>query len=190
MHSTTVYCKRVAPCYESGMGKRKAPSGTDGFEQRLAGVIEKLSPGRLGFTKARTVVNEACRYDVEIDTRGSKISFVVESLTEGLDVVTDALESGEEDPIRPAWRNLSRFQRELVRRTVAELAEKHMALAAAAKVRRDASAYAEFEIADAFHAAVQELDFEEVDARGMLIPTDERLEAEPVKVTQPRMRPA
>lgn len=165
------------------MPKRKATKTTD-LETQLTKLIDRVAPGNVTLCRSRLTFEGKHWYELTLDTRESKMSWHAATLAE---VVNDAEgEPGpEEDPIRPAWRRLTRFQREVVSRTLQELGSKHMARAAAAKVASDRSAYAEYELADAFHAAVEELDFFEVDENDNPLPK-ENLEAEPIHVATPR----
>lgn len=165
------------------MPKHKSRSTVNGFELQLAGLLDKVSPGKVTLSKTRPMFDGRPGYEVEIDTRESKIVFVVETLAEGVEAAADAIDSGEEDPIRPAWRRLTRFQREVVRRTLEALASKHMARAAAAKIANSRTAHSEYELADAFHAAFEELQFDNVDHQHIVQPNTEKLAAEPVKLT-------
>ena len=73
--------------------------------------------------------------------------------------------------------------------TLRELASRHHARAAAAKITGQ-SAYGEFQLADAFIAAVDELAHDDVDEDGNLMPLEEKLEdVPPARPIVPRTKP-
>lgn len=144
---------------------------------QLTALVDRVAPGAVTLAQSRFTLDGKKGYELTLDTRESKISWHADTLAEVVDDTHDE-PAPDEDPIRPAWRRLTRMQREVVTRTLEKLAARHMARAAAAKIASDASAFAEYELADAFHAACEALQFVDVDEDGMLVMT-QKLEGKP-----------
>lgn len=176
------------------MPKRKAREVT-AFEKLLAEVIEAASPGRIVFTKTRPVFDDkASCYELEIATRGSTIIIVNPDLEDSIHVALHDLKSGELDPVRPAWSRVSRLHREVVIRTLEGIEARHMARAAKGKLGSKHAAGAEYQIADAFHAALSVLWMaHDYDHWGELLPGTPKLDErplEPIHIAKPPKRRA
>jgi hypothetical protein len=153
---------------------------TDDTDKALRTLLEKVAPGSITISRPRFAVRERSN-EVELSVRTREVtsSFTSQTVREAVD---DALEclTDEEDPYMPPWRGLTRMQRDVVVNTLRELSSKHMAAGAEAKIARDERrAFVNFELADAFSAAADELYVEEVDAESNLLPKEEKLEAKP-----------
>lgn len=177
------------------MPKRK-PREVTGFEKLLAELIEAASPGRIVFTKTRPIFDDKkpC-YELEIATRGSTIIIVNPDLEDSLQVALHDLNSGELDPMRPAWSRVSRLHREVVIRTLQSVEARHMAPGAKAKLGAKYVAGAEYAIADAFHAALSSLwNVDDYDEWGEILPGTPKLDnegpLEPIHIAKPPKRSA
>lgn len=156
------------------MAKRK-PAKTrpmTDLEMQLTKIVDHIAPGNVTLNKSRL------GYELSVDRRDAKMGWVTKSIGDVVASAAEDIESPDDEKIIPAWRRLTRMQREVVTRTLRELESRHMAAAAVAKIARSPSAFAEYELADAFRAAGEELDFLELDEDGGLV-TNERLDAEP-----------
>jgi hypothetical protein len=185
----------ATPRTEVAMPKRK-PREITGFERVLVELIDKASPGRIVLSKTRHVFDGGeSGFELQLETRSGSISYLDRDLEDSLHCALHDLNSGEEDPIRPAWTRVSRHHREVAIRTLQALESRHMARAAKAQLGAKYSAAAEYGIADAFHAALAVLwTVDDYDENGELLPGTPKLEAEgppePIHITKPRKRTA
>lgn len=164
------------------MAKRASVTQDHAFKM-LEKLLDNVTPGTLTLGKTTWKSDGRNHYDVTVDTRESKLSIGADTLEAAISDAKDSLSEGTEDPHRPAWVRLSRHQRELVRRTLGEIAERHMAQAAAAKLGGGGIAHAEYAMSDAFHAAVEELALWEDEHPDTETGRVEKLEAEPPPAT-------
>jgi len=180
---------------EVAMPKRK-PREMTGFEKQLIALIEAASPGRVVFTKSRPIYEGKSGYELEIATRGTTTTTVTDDLDELIQIALEDFSSGDRiDPVTPAWSRVSRHHREVVIRTLQRFEAAHMARAAKAQLGAKHSAAAEYEIADAFAAALAVLwTTDDRDENGDIIPGTPKLEAEgppePIHTARPRRRKA
>lgn len=185
---------QFAPACSSFCMPKRKPREVKGFELELVKLIDAASPGRIELSRTKPIFDGGrTGFSVTLETRSTTCQYLDEGLAEIVDVALHDLESGEEDPIRPMWHRLSRFQREAVTRLLDMFAAKHMARAARARLGAGRSAAAEYDLADAFHAALVELrSVHDDDESGMPLPGTPKLEAgppEPIRVATPPKRP-
>ena len=152
------------------MAKRTATTST---KAPLTTLVERLSPGSVTLVKPTYSLREGRdAYEITVQTRECPITFVGDTIDE---VATDALsfmDDPEEDPVVPHWSRCSRMQRQVVVQTLREHAARHMARAAEAKVTHSTAALGAYEVADAFQAAVEMLDHDDLDDQSTMLPRE------------------
>ena len=109
------------------MPKRKATKTTN-LETQLTTLIDRVAPGNVTLSASRFTLDGKKGYELTLETRESKITWHDETLQAVVDEAANE-PAPDEAPIRPAWRRVTRFQREVVKRTLDEFAAKHMARA-------------------------------------------------------------
>lgn len=173
------------------MPKRKLRDVT-GFEAELVALIDAASPGGITLSRTRPIFDGArSGFCIAFQTRSTSCEYLDEGLAEIVDVARADLASGEEDPIRPMWHRLTRFQREAVTQMLDMTAARHMARAARVRLGAGGNAGAQHALADAFHAALVELrSTHDDDESGMPLPGTPKLDdgapREPIHVAKPR----
>lgn len=169
------------------MPKRNA--NTTELGTQLVALIDKVAPGSVSLSRTRLPLYDGKPgFEVTVDTRGGKSSWITDTLEESLQCAAEDVDSPAEDPMRAAWRNLTRMQREVVMQTLRAAAAKHMAEAAEANIAHSPEAHSAYALADAFHAAGEALDFYDIDEKEMLVKAEK---LEPIAVaTGRRKKPA
>lgn len=153
------------------MAKRTATRDTEGL---LSQLVEKVSPAELRIMIPRfAALRERAAFEISAASRGLVVFWTGNTLAEAAQSGLDYLESPPEDPWLPAWSRCRRLQREYVRNRLLAHGAEQTAKAVTAKMEgRHDRARAAFELADALHAAIAELDFVDTDEDGMLIPDE------------------
>lgn len=161
----------------------------DKTDAALAALLDALDVGRVVLLRPTfAALRESGHVELGVATRGGFCVYVAETLAEAADEARRVIENGEDEPVSPAWRRLARMQREIVTEALSEARARHMRLAAEANVEDDArSAAAEYAKADAFNAALAELEFIPTDEHDVELPTEK---LEPVRPIQPRTKRA
>lgn len=176
--------------YAHEMARTTKSKDVPDCETALAKLVEHLSPGSITITKPKySVLKQRTAYELTALTRESSITFVADSIAEVARDAFDAMTDGTEDPIVPAWSRLSRYQRQIVVQTLREHAARHMARAAEAKITCAPSSYTDYEVADAFQAAIATLDYDDLDEQHALLEREKLAAEKPIKITQPRTKP-
>lgn len=162
------------------MAKRTSTKDTEGL---LSQLVQRLSPAEVRISIPRfAVIRERAAFEISAASRGLTIFWTGNTLAEAAQDGLDYLESPPEDPWLPAWSRCRRMQREYVRNRLLAQGAEQTAKAVTAKMEgRHERARTAFDLADALHAAIAELDYVDTDESGMLIP-DEALGVDPPKV--------
>src|SRR5262245_39740401 len=141
------------------------------LESNLAMLLEKIWPADL---KLR-VIKPSPKLLAALPSTGKRPTYTLSHQTRSFDegptgrsirliveMALDGLLNGPKDVDRPvpSWYALSRMQREIVEQTLERLAAEHRANGARRNLVRDHGAQAEYEVADAFRAAIEALAFE------------------------------
>ena len=157
----------------------------DGTEEALRELLGVLGRGRVALLTPRFAAErETGHVELSIATRGGDSSFLAPLIREAAQEALEVLRSGTEDPVTPAWRRLTRMQREIVLEALTEARARHMRLAAEASVDNTPQGVsAEYAKADAFDAALRELDVMDVDETG------QEFRPEPLAAIAPRTKP-
>jgi len=157
----------------------------DACEATLQKLVAAVDPGQVTIYRpayAKLLGREGIA--VLLQTRSEGMAFVAKTIRLAAENALDWLdEEPGPDPIIPTWGRTTRHQRQAVIQKLRASAARHMAAAARAQIAKDPIAAAEYELADAFTAAVQELDLIETDDE------DRPLEREPLKVPSKAPRP-
>lgn len=126
----------------------------------LQALVDGVSPGNVTLCHSGRTGDPDFTYELTLDTRACKYTWTGATIA---GVVAEARDEPGEDlgRIRPAWRRLTRMQRKVVRRKLQELGARHTGGAATAEIAGTREAAAAYELADAFFAAFDELDFYE-----------------------------
>lgn len=169
------------------MAKAKTSSESD-CDTALLKLIDHVSPASVCLTKPKyAVIDQRRGIELTVITREAPIVFAAETIAAVAAEALDGLDAPREDPFVPAWSRLARIQRQVVVQTPREHSARHMAQVARAKLGNSGAAFAEYQIADAFSAAVDALDHEDVDEHNEVLKR-ERLAAdqEPIPGTGSR----
>jgi hypothetical protein len=176
--------------YPDGMAKHAKPSNKDESETTLTKLVDHVSPGSVKLTKPTRPVLGRRAIELTVVTRQSWVTFMGDTIGAAAAEALESLTYPGEDPFVGSWAALTRMQRQLVVQTLREHGARHMALAAAAKIGNEPAAYAAFEMADAFIAAVDALDYDDLDddnpTREALI-ADAPLKPDPDRAARLRM---
>ncbi|HMJ15113.1 MAG TPA: hypothetical protein VK524_27050 [Polyangiaceae bacterium] len=144
----------------------------NGFEKQLTALVERVAPAdlRIRVVKAsaelRAVLPDSMNgeqhYTVSFQTRSFDEGGHGGTVREAVELTLDSLEEGPKDidPVVPSWYALSRMQREVVEQALKGLAAEHKARAAVKNLTHERDAHTEYEISDAFEAALACLEFE------------------------------
>jgi hypothetical protein len=153
------------------MAKRTATKDTEAL---LGELVTKVSPAELRIHLPRfAVIRERAAYEITAATRGVTISWSGNTLGEAAQEGLDYLEMPEEDPFRSCWKRTTRMQREYVRALLDTHAAQQTSKAIALKMRgKYAEANIAFSLADALHAATAEIDHEDTDEHGGILPVE------------------
>lgn len=164
------------------MTKRSERMNTEAL---LGELVTKVSPAELRIHLPRfAVIRERAAYEMTVDTRGLTISWSGETIAEAAKEGLEYLEEPLEDPLRSCWKRTSRMGREYVRAVLGRHASEQSAAAIEAKMRGAlAESRVAFELADALLAAIAEIDHEDTDADGGILPV------EPLSADEPTLRP-
>lgn len=162
--------------------KRTSTKDTEGL---LSQLVQKVSPAEVRISIPRfAVIRERAAFEISAASRGLVVFWTGDTLAEAAQSGLDYLESPPEDPWLPAWTGCPRMQREFVRNILLAHGAEQTAKAVTAKMEgRHERARAAFDLADALHAAIAELDYVDTDENGMLIPD------EPLGVDAPKVKP-
>lgn len=162
----------------AAMPKKTTPHmAKNDTEALLAEVLRRIDPAELRLMVPRfAFVRERAAFELTATTRDCTISWDGKTIAAAAREALEYLETPDPDPFQPAWRRCSRMARHVVRNVLLQHAARHRELAASAKVAGTQSSAADFEIADAFFAAISELDHEDIDDDGALL-QDEPLAA-------------
>lgn len=156
-------------------------------ESLLAEVLRRVDPGELRLMVPRlAIVRQRASFELTAVTRSSTISWDGKTIAEAAAEAIDYLATPDPDPFQPPWRRCSRMQREVVRNVLLGRAAEHRALAAAAMVAGERTAHRDFALGDAFHAAVAELDHEDIDEEDQLVVDEPLAAGEPTAVRAAR----
>jgi hypothetical protein len=162
----------------SAMMMKKARANAD-TESLLAELVRRIDPGELRLMIPRwAAIRERSAFELNATTRDCTIVWDGKTIAEAAREGLEYLDTPEPDPFQPPWSRCTRMQRQVVRSVLLEHAARHRATAASAKVAATPGAGAAFALADAFFAAIEELDHQDVDDRGELI-VEEPLAGEP-----------
>jgi hypothetical protein len=153
------------------------------LETTLTKLVERVAPGSIRITVPKFALEtlesvirglgRANRYEVAYSTRGFEDSFHGSTIRQAVEAALNSLERPDgtnPDPFLPRWYQLTRYQREVVRRTIEERVAHHMATAAALKIANKSDAETEWKLADAFRAALDSLEYADVDDQGRELP--------------------
>lgn len=141
------------------------------FEAKLTELVQRVAPAEL---RIRHLITSPKLLELLPSLKGSKhfsVSFQTRSFDEGassgsvreaVEMALDSLESGPKDidPVVPSWYALSRMQREVVEHVLQRHVAKHKERGATKSLAQDQDARHEYEMADAFEAALACLEFE------------------------------
>ena len=142
------------------------------FEKRLTALVERVAPAdlRIRYDQPSPELDALLpkslkggkHYSVSFQTRAFDESGSGGSIRAAIELVLGSLEDGPKDidPVVPSWYALSRMQREIVEQALKGLCAEHKARGAARNLARERDAHTEYEIADAFEAALRCLEFE------------------------------
>jgi hypothetical protein len=142
------------------------------FEKELTALVERVAPADLRIRylvpspKLEALLPKSMKgekhYSVAFQTRAFDESGGGDSIRRAVELVLGSLENGPKDidPAVPSWYALSRMQREVVEHALKGLVAQHKARAAAKNLAHERDAHTEYEIADAFEAALQCLELE------------------------------
>jgi hypothetical protein len=141
------------------------------FEAKLTELVQRVAPAEL---RIRHLITSPKLLELLPSLKGSKhfsVSFQTRSFDEGassgsireaVEMALDSLENGPKDidPVVPSWYALSRMQREVVEHVLQRHVAKHKERGATKSLAQDQDARHEYEMADAFEAALACLEFE------------------------------
>jgi len=147
------------------------------LETNIALLLEKISPADLKLRLLRASpkllaalpsLGKRPTYSLSYQTRSFDEGAVGDSVRLVVEMALDGLVKGPKDvdPPVPSWYALSRMQREVVEQTLDKCVAEHRANAARLNLRNDRAAGAEYEIADAYKAALEALAFEPLETAG------------------------
>lgn len=153
------------------------------LETVVTALVERVAPGSVRITIPKFALQtlegvspglgKANKFEVAYSTRGFEDSFHGSTIRHAVEAALDSLEQSDgtnPDPFLPRWYQLSRYQREVVRRTIEERVAHHMASAAALRIANKGDAETEWKLADAFRAALDSLEYADVDDQGRELP--------------------
>jgi hypothetical protein len=143
------------------------------LEKTLSELVRLAAPGELRLTVpvwARKL--KQTEYTVSITTRGCHEGFggatVAPAAETALGILTGP--NPDIDPIVPRWYALGRMARQVVEQVLHRALAEHLERAALAKLAGTGDAHVEYEVADAFNAALDALHVDPLDPEGQLVP--------------------